>query len=94
MIERLYRAYFTEQRSVFEPDSLVELAQDVGLDGHAARDVLREGRYLGAVEADMDIARGLGISGVPFFVINGKYGVSGAPATTVRVSRGVVQSRR
>jgi predicted DsbA family dithiol-disulfide isomerase len=83
MIERLYRAYFTEQRSVFERDSLVGLAHDVGLDAGAAADVLRERRYESAVEEDIDAARRLGITGVPFFVIDGKYGVSGAQQPAV-----------
>jgi len=83
MIERLYRAYFTEQRSVFDPDSLVGLAQDVGLDRDDARGALREGRYDPAVDEDIDLARRIGITGVPFFVIDGKYGVSGAQQPSV-----------
>jgi predicted DsbA family dithiol-disulfide isomerase len=83
MVERLYRAYFTERRSVFEPDSLVELARDVGMDADLARGALREGRYEAAVEEDIDIARRIGVTGVPFFVINGKYGISGAQPPAV-----------
>jgi predicted DsbA family dithiol-disulfide isomerase len=83
MIERLYRAYFTERRSVFEPDSLVELARDVGMDADLAGAALREGRYEPAVEEDIDIARRIGVTGVPFFVINGKYGISGAQPPAV-----------
>ena len=83
VIERLYRAYFTEQRSVFEPDSLVALAGEAGLDAAEARDVLERDAYVSAVEADVSEARSLGVSGVPFFVIDGRYGVSGAQATEV-----------
>lgn len=83
MIERLYRAYFTEGRSVFDQDSLAELAIDVGLAAAAARDALREGRYDWAVEEDIDLARRIGITGVPFFVFNGKYGLSGAQQSSV-----------
>ena len=83
VIERLYRAYFTEQRSVFEPDSLVALAGEAGLDAAEARDVLERDAYVTAVEADVSEARSLGVSGVPFFVIDGRYGVSGAQATEV-----------
>ncbi len=83
VIERLYRAYFTEQRSVFEPDSLVALAGEAGLDAAEARDVLKRDAYVTAVEADVSEARSLGVSGVPFFVIDGRYGVSGAQATEV-----------
>ena len=83
MIERLYRAYFSEGRSVFEAGSLVELAGEVGLDRETARTSLREGRYVAAVREDIEMARRIGISGVPFFVIDGRYGISGAqpPAT-------------
>lgn len=83
VIERLYRAYFTEQRPVFEPDSLVALAGEAGLDAAEARDVLKRDAYVTAVEADVSEARSLGVSGVPFFVIDGRYGVSGAQATAV-----------
>jgi predicted DsbA family dithiol-disulfide isomerase len=83
VIERLYRAYFTEQRSVFDRDSLVSLAGDAGLDQAEARDVLERDAYVDAVAADVGEARSLGVSGVPFFVIDGRYGVSGAQSTEV-----------
>lgn len=83
VIERLYRAYFTEQRSVFERDSLVALAGEAGLDVAETRDVLERDVYAGAVADDVREARALGVSGVPFFVIGGRYGVSGAQATDV-----------
>jgi predicted DsbA family dithiol-disulfide isomerase len=82
VIERLYRAYFTEQRSVFERDSLVALAGEAGLDQAEARHVLDRDAYVDAVAVDVREARSLGVSGVPFFVI-GRYGVSGAQATEV-----------
>lgn len=83
MLERLYRAYFSEGRSVFDRASLVELAHDAGLDRDTARVVLAEERYVPAVRDDIDMAQRLGISGVPFFVIDGRYGISGAqPSTT------------
>jgi predicted DsbA family dithiol-disulfide isomerase len=82
VIERLYRAYFTEQRSVFERESLVALAGEAGLDQAEARDVLDRDVYVDAVAADVREARSLGVTGVPFFVI-GRYGVSGAQATEV-----------
>jgi predicted DsbA family dithiol-disulfide isomerase len=83
VIERLYRAYFTEQRSVFDRDSLVALAGEAGLDPSEARDVLERDAYVEAVTADVLEARSLGVSGVPFFVLGERYGVSGAQATDV-----------
>ena len=81
MLERLYRAYFSEARSVFDRESLVGLAHDVGVGRDDARAALDEARYAAAVRDDMEMAQRLGISGVPFFVIDGRYGVSGAQAS-------------
>jgi predicted DsbA family dithiol-disulfide isomerase len=78
VMERLYRAHFTEQRSIFTHDSLVELAVEAGLDAAEAREVLESGTYAEAVAADGAEARALGANGVPFFVIDNRYGVSGA----------------
>jgi predicted DsbA family dithiol-disulfide isomerase len=78
VMERLYRAHFTEQRSIFTHDSLVELAVEAGLDAADARTVLESGTYAEAVAADGAEARALGANGVPFFVIDNRYGISGA----------------
>ena len=78
LVQRLYRTYFGEGRSVFDQEALVALAADEGLDPEIARRVLMDGSYGDAVLADEDQAARLGISGVPFCVIDGKYGVSGA----------------
>ena len=81
MVERLHRAYFTEQRSVFAADELAALAEDVGVTG--AAEVLASDDYLDAVLADERTARELGATGVPFFVIDRRYGVSGAQSSDV-----------
>ncbi len=78
MSERLMAAYFTEGRHVGRIDDLAQLAAEAGLDADAAREALESERYLPAVREDQDRARSYGINGVPFFVIDGKYGVSGA----------------
>ena len=83
MIDRLYKAYFTEERSVFDVESLVNLAVDEGLDATEVREALESDRYVDAVRRDLDEARMLGVSGVPFFVIDGRYGISGAQAADV-----------
>lgn len=72
------RGYFTEGAAVGEPETLVGLAVEAGLDEAEAREVLSGDTYAGAVRQDEQQARRLGISGVPFFVIDGRYGVSGA----------------
>ncbi|WP_439593947.1 DsbA family oxidoreductase [Microbacterium sp.] len=78
LAERLMSAYFTDGRHVGQIDELVALAADAGLDADAAREALESGRFLAAVREDQAQASAYGINGVPFFVINGKYGVSGA----------------
>jgi predicted DsbA family dithiol-disulfide isomerase len=81
VIERLYRAYFEEGRSLFDHESLVALAAEAGLDADEARAVLTEGKYAQAVAADGQEAHELGATGVPFFVIADRYGISGAQPT-------------
>lgn len=78
MAERLMSAYFTEGRHVGRVDDLVALAAEVGLDADAVREALESGRHTADVRADQAQATAYGIQGVPFFVIDGKYGVSGA----------------
>ncbi|WP_221090180.1 DsbA family oxidoreductase [Deinococcus aquaedulcis] len=78
MKERLLRAYFSEGARMGDLETLVGLAAEVGVDPAAARTALEEGRHADAVRQDELQAQALGISGVPFFVLGGKYGVSGA----------------
>jgi predicted DsbA family dithiol-disulfide isomerase len=83
--ERLDRATFTEGLRVSDRDALVEVVSEAGLDADEAREVLASGRYGDAVRGDEAQAQAYGITGVPFFVVDGKYGVSGAqPAELIR----------
>ena len=84
LAERLHRAYFTDQASIFDHASLAGFAADVGLDRDEALAVLAGDQYAQAVEADEQVAYSLGVTGVPFFVIDRRYGISGAqPAETI-----------
>ena len=76
--ERLFRAYFVEGRHVGRIEDLADLAAEVGLDRAEAVAALESSQYLSDVRADQETAAEYGINGVPFFVIDGKYGVSGA----------------
>jgi len=76
--ERLMRAYFSEGEPVGDRDTLVRLAIDAGLDEADAERVLDGDEYADAVRADAAEAVALGIRGVPFFVLDRRYGVSGA----------------
>ena len=78
MKERLLRAYFVEGRHLGHDKDLADLATDVGLDRQAVLAALRQGSYDVDVDADMRQGRAYGISGVPFFVIDQRYGISGA----------------
>ncbi len=78
MKERLLRAYFIEGRHVGRVEDLADLAADIGLDREDALRALTAREFLPGVDADKAQAREYGIQGVPFFVIDGKYGISGA----------------
>ncbi|WP_437678900.1 DsbA family oxidoreductase [Sorangium sp. So ce131] len=76
--ERLLRAYMTEGEAIGEPEVLVRLAGEAGLDPAEVRAALAGDVYTREVRADEAEARALGVTGVPFFVFAGRYGVSGA----------------
>lgn len=78
LAERLHRAYFTEQGSIFDHCALTGLAVEAGLDRGEVTRVLASGEYGDAVDADEAMARALGATGVPLFVIDRRYGISGA----------------
>ncbi len=83
VIERLFRAHFTEQRSIFDHESLTTLAVEAGLDREDVSRVLQSDAYADEVKADNEQARAFGASGVPFFVIDHRFGVSGAQPSEV-----------
>jgi predicted DsbA family dithiol-disulfide isomerase len=78
MKERLLKAYFVNGEHVGRIPDLVEIAADLGFDRAEVTEALESHRYLADVKADVAQAAEYGINGVPFFVIDGKYGVSGA----------------
>ncbi|MBC7724730.1 MAG: DsbA family oxidoreductase [Burkholderiaceae bacterium] len=78
MKERLLKAYFVDGAHVGRIPDLADLAAEIGLDREAVVAVLQAETHLADVRADMAQAVAYGIQGVPFFVIDGRYGVSGA----------------
>ena len=78
LVERLFRAYFLEGRDLTNRDTLVELAADVGVDAAAARQWLDSGRGVQEIAQAESRAYDLGITGVPFFIFDGRVGLSGA----------------
>jgi predicted DsbA family dithiol-disulfide isomerase len=78
VLERFYRAYFTEAQSLFDAPSLARIAAEAGLDPAEVERVLAGDTYADEVEAARYEAGKLGANGVPFFVVGGRYGISGA----------------
>jgi len=76
--EALFAAYFTEGKNIDDAQTLVTLAATLGLDGNAFAQAMGAGAYVEAVLDDVNEAQQLGIRGVPFFVFDRKYAVSGA----------------
>jgi len=83
LVEALFRAYFSEGRSLSEASELAGIAEDAGFDRTAALDLLASGRMGAEVEAEYREAQAAGIHAVPFFIFNRRTAVSGAhdPAT-------------
>jgi predicted DsbA family dithiol-disulfide isomerase len=94
-VERLMSAYFVEGRHVGRDESLADLAAEIGLDRADVLRSLASEEHLPAVRSDRARAADYGITGVPFFVIDGRYGVSGAqrPETFTEVLRQVTGER-
>ncbi|RNM15747.1 DsbA family oxidoreductase [Nocardioides pocheonensis] len=81
--EALLSAYFVETENVADHDTLLRVAAGVGLDEVRVKEVLTTSEYADAVEADIREAAALGATGVPFYVVDRKYGVSGAQPSEV-----------
>ncbi|XID91182.1 DsbA family protein [Paenibacillaceae bacterium WGS1546] len=77
-IEAVMKAYFEDGKDIARLDVLLGIASELGLDAEEAKRLLEAGEGLKAVEEDIATARAIGISGVPFFVIDNKYALSGA----------------
>ena len=84
--ERLFTAYMTEGADVGDHPTLVRLAGDIGLDEAEAEAVLAGGDYADAVREDERRAGQIGVTGVPFFVIDGAFGISGAQPAELMLS--------
>jgi predicted DsbA family dithiol-disulfide isomerase len=81
--ERLFRAYLSEGEPLGDRDVLVRLAGEIGLDAGEVGAMLEGDDHAATVRADEDRARSLRIGGVPFFVVGGRYGLSGAQPAEV-----------
>jgi len=86
MKERLLRARLSEGKLVSDPETLVELAHEVGLPEAEVRDVLASDRFAAEVREDEQIANRFGITGVPMFVVDRELGASGAQPAELLLS--------
>ena len=84
--EALMKSHFTDMKSPGDHDVLVDVAVSVGLDEAAVRQVLKSNDFAIDVEKDIAQARAYGITGVPFFVVADKYGISGAQPSSVMLA--------
>lgn len=78
MKERLLSAYFSDGRNVDDYSTLIELGKEIGLEEDKIREMLESGEFDQAVDQDIYESRQIGVKGVPFFVLDRKYGISGA----------------
>ena len=89
--ERFFRGYMTEGQPIGDPEVLARLATEAGLDADEVRAVLGSDDYAQDVRDDERAAAAIGIGGVPFFILGGHVGVSGAQPVDV-FSRALEQS--
>ena len=87
VVERLFGTYFVEGRDIGDHQVLAEVAGSCGMDSALVRDLLDRGDDVEIVRAEEGVARRMGINGVPCFIIDRKYAVSGAqdPAVLLQV---------
>jgi predicted DsbA family dithiol-disulfide isomerase len=78
--EALFKAYFTEGKNIADHDTLADLGASIGLDKAEVHHTLAGNKFAINVQHDIVQAQQLGVRGVPFFVMDNKYGVSGAQA--------------
>lgn len=78
LTEQLFQAYFIEGKAIGKHDVLLKLVEEVGLIREEAEKVLNSDQFSEEVEKDIKQAQSYGVRGVPFFVFENKYGISGA----------------
>jgi len=85
VVEALFRAYFLESRDLTDPATLASVVVAAGLPRDAVDACLASAEARQAIAAEDEQARGMGVEGVPFFIFNGRYAISGAHEPEVLV---------
>jgi len=83
IVEQIFRAYFTEGRNIGDHDVLIDIAGKVGMDRDTVRNLLSGEQDRAEVLAEIQTAKTMGVSGVPCFIVGGKYAVMGAQPAEV-----------
>ncbi len=83
MEELLFKSYFTDGKNIADHQTLVSLADHIGLDSTETKELLQSNKYSNAVDHDIQLAKNINISGVPFFLFNRQFAISGARETDV-----------
>jgi predicted DsbA family dithiol-disulfide isomerase len=81
--ERLFAAYFTEGKNIDNINVLAELGREIGLEIDSVKKILNTNLYADEVKKDIEAARDLNISGVPYFLIDNEFSISGAQDATM-----------
>ena len=81
--EKLFQAYFTEGKNMDDKNTLMDIGTEIGLDANEIEKILDSEMYCDAVIEDIKEAEAIGVQGVPFFVFDRKYAVSGAQDSAV-----------
>lgn len=76
--ERFFSAFFTEGENIADDATLIRIGKDIGMDEETVNSATSDDKYLEMVNQDIEEARTIGVTGVPFFVFDRKYAVSGA----------------
>jgi predicted DsbA family dithiol-disulfide isomerase len=76
--EKLFSAYFSEGKNTADYETLLQIADEVGMDKAEVSSMLKENTFANEVHQDIEQAQQIGVRGVPFFVLNHKYAISGA----------------
>jgi predicted DsbA family dithiol-disulfide isomerase len=92
VVDRLFKAYFVEGRDIGDRKVLVEIAGQCGLDPNLVEKLLADGADADLVRQEIEQAQSMGVSGVPFFIFNGRIGVPGAQEPSV-LRQAIVQAR-
>jgi predicted DsbA family dithiol-disulfide isomerase len=83
MEEALFKAYFTDGKNIADHQTLIALAEGIGIDPTEVKSILGSEKYANTVKHDIQLAQNINITGVPFFLFDRKFAVSGARETEV-----------